>query len=215
MSLQGDLSTLDCAGLFQNLEAAQKSGLLTVQESGGETKLYFHQGKLALITYPDRPDLTEILQASGAVSARELEIAKRRKKGSKRPLGEILVGMKVIDQQRLATIAAARLTGEACELINSGAGAFVFTEGPIPRGVFDPEERGEQTDETQKNDAARPHHIPFMGAASAAPASKLGGDMPEPIVIGRAGAIGSRSIPPPPMLVPPNRVGIAGAIGNE
>jgi len=55
MSLQGDLSTLDFAGLFQNLEAARKSGLLTVQVPGqGETKLYFHQGKLALIAYEGR-----------------------------------------------------------------------------------------------------------------------------------------------------------------
>jgi len=141
MSLQGDLSTLDFAGLFQNLEAAQKSGLLTVQAGQGETRLYFHQGKLSLITYPGRPELEEILVASGAVSAREMDVAKKRKKGSKRPLTEVLEGMKVSTAAQLATVAAARITGEACELINSGGGAFVFTEGPIPRGVFDPEER--------------------------------------------------------------------------
>jgi tetratricopeptide (TPR) repeat protein len=142
MSLQGDLSTLDFAGLFQNLEAAQKSGLLSVQVPGqGETKLYFHQGKLALITYEGRPDLEEILVASGTISARELEVAKKRRKGSKRPLTEVLEGMKVTSPEKIASAAAARITGEACELINGGAGAFVFTEGPIPRGVFDPEER--------------------------------------------------------------------------
>jgi len=142
MSLQGDLSTLDFAGLFQNLEAAQKSGLLTVQAVGqGETKLYFHQGKLALIAYPGRPDLDEILVASGAITTRELEVAKKRKKGSKRALVEVLEGMKVVEKSQLARVAAARLTSEACELINSGGGAFVFTEGGIPRGVFDPEER--------------------------------------------------------------------------
>lgn len=141
MSLQGDLSTLDFAGLFQNLEAAQKSGLLTVQAGQGETRLYFHNGKLSLITYPGRPELEEILVASGAITARELEVAKKRKKGSKRPLIEVLEGMKVANAAQLATVAAARITGEACELVNSGGGGFVFTEGPIPRGVFDPEER--------------------------------------------------------------------------
>jgi len=142
MSLQGDLSTLDFAGLFQNIEAAQKSGLLTVQDgANGETKLYFHQGRLALITHSGRPDLEEILVASGVITARELEVAKKRKKGSKRALVEVLGGMKVVDKARIAAVAAARMTSEACELINSGGGAFVFTEGPIPRGVFDPEER--------------------------------------------------------------------------
>lgn len=142
MSLQGDLSTLDFAGLFQNLEAAQKSGLLSVQVAGqGETRLYFHKGKLALIAYDGRPDLADILVASGTITARELEVAKKRKKGSKRPLVEVLEGMKVVDRHKLAVVAAARITSEACELINGGGGAFVFTEGGIPRGVFDPEER--------------------------------------------------------------------------
>jgi len=141
MSLQGDLSTLDIANLLQNIEGARKNGLLSVKDEGGETKLYFHEGKLALITYPARPELAEILVSSGIVTEREMEVAQKRKKGSKRTLAEILVSMKVLDEARVATVAAARLTGEACELINAGTGKFVFTEGPIPRGVFDPEER--------------------------------------------------------------------------
>src|SRR5688572_14191514 len=142
MALQGDLSTLDFAGLLQNLEAAKKSGLLSVQVANqGETRLYFHQGKLALIAYQGRPPLEEILVTSGVVSARAMEAAKKRKKASKRALGEVLEGMKVAESKQIAAASAARLTGEACELINSGGGAFVFTEGPIPRGVFDADER--------------------------------------------------------------------------
>ena len=142
MSLQGDLSTLDFAGLFQNLEAAQKSGLLTVQVPGqGETKLYFHHGKLSLINYPGRLDLEDVLLAAGAVSHKDMEAARKRKKANRRPLVEVLIEGKVAQKAQLASVAAARLTSEACELINSGVGAFVFTEGQIPRGVFDPEER--------------------------------------------------------------------------
>src|SRR5262245_33359874 len=142
MSLQGDLSTLDFAGLLQNLEAAKKSGLLSVQVAGqGETRLYFHLGKLALISYAGRPPLEEILVSSGVLTARELDVARKRKKASKRSRVEVLEGMKAAEKAQIASASAARLTGEACELINSGGGAFVFTEGPIPRGVFDPEER--------------------------------------------------------------------------
>jgi len=141
MSLQGDLKTLDFAGLFQNIESARKSGLLTISDGQGETKLYFHEGKLALLAYPERPDLAEILVLSGTLTERELEVAKKRKKGSKRPLVEVIAAMKVASEEELARVAAARITSEACELINSGQGSFVFTEGPIPRGVFDPEER--------------------------------------------------------------------------
>jgi tetratricopeptide (TPR) repeat protein len=141
MSLQGDLSTLDFASLFQNLEGGRKSGLLTLQGPQGETKLYFHQGKLALLTHPGRASFEAILLAAGAVTPVKLENAKKKKRGSKRSLGEVLIGSKAISQKDLATLIAGRITGEACELINAGGGAFVFTEGPIPRGVFDPEER--------------------------------------------------------------------------
>ncbi|MEQ1892249.1 MAG: DUF4388 domain-containing protein [Planctomycetota bacterium] len=141
MSLQGDLKTLDFASLFQNLEGARKSGLLTITDTQGETKLYFHEGKLSLITYPERPDLAEVLVLSGTLTERELEVAKKRKKGSKRPLVEVIAAMKVASDEDIARVAAARITSEACELINSGQGTFLFTEGPIPRGVFDPEER--------------------------------------------------------------------------
>jgi tetratricopeptide (TPR) repeat protein len=141
MSLQGDLSTLDFASLFQNLEGGKKSGLLTIESPQGETKLYFHHGKVALLTYPGRPTFEAILLAARAVTPQKLENAKKKKRGSKRSLGEVLVGSKAITQKDLATLVAGRITGEVCELINSGGGAFVFTEGPIPRGVFDPEER--------------------------------------------------------------------------
>ncbi len=142
MSLQGDLSTLDFAGLFQNIEAALKSGLLTVQVPGqGETRLYFHHGKLALIAYPGRLDLEDVLVAAGSITHKDLESARKRRKTSKRPLVELLVEGKAAQKAQIASVGAARLTSEACELINSGVGAFVFTEGQIPRGVFDPEER--------------------------------------------------------------------------
>ncbi len=145
MSLQGDLSTLDLAGLFQNLEAARKSGLLSIgdvsTENGeGQTQLYFREGRLALIAYPNRPSLLEFLVASGAIRATELEAAKKRRRRGQ-PLCDVLIETKALSRERLLALATARLTDEACELLAAGVGRFQFTNVDIPRGVFDPEER--------------------------------------------------------------------------
>ena len=144
MSLQGDLSTLDLAGLLQNLEAAQKQGLLTIKTKGGEAKLYFEKGRLALFSTPGRASLVDMLQASGAVSQSNMEAAKKRRKRNKKLIGETLDAMGFLSADQLKEFATARLMDEACELVASGGGAFQFTEGGVPRGVFDPEERALQ-----------------------------------------------------------------------
>ncbi len=141
MSLQGDLSTLDFAGLLQNFEVAQKNGLLTIQGKSGQAKLYFDNGRLALFTSPGRAALLDMLQAAGAVSATDIEAAKKRAKRGKKRAGETLVTMGVLSGERLMEFATSRLMDEACELVASGGGAFEFTEGGIPPRVFDPEER--------------------------------------------------------------------------
>ncbi len=145
MSLQGDLSTLDLAGLFQNLEAARKSGLLSIgdvstEDGEGQTQLYFHEGRLALIAYPNRPGLLEFLVASGAIRPTDLDAAKKRRRRGQ-PLCSVLMETKALSRAHLLALATARLTDEACELLAAGAGRFQFTDGGIPRGVFDPEER--------------------------------------------------------------------------
>ncbi len=140
MSLQGDLSTLDLAGLFQNLEAARKNGLLSIQDGESVSQLYFQQGRLALLTFPNRPGLIDFLMASGDLGPQQIaEAKKRRRRG--RSLGEALVETGASTQERLVSLATARLTDEACELLGAGRGRFEFTQGEVPRGVFDAEER--------------------------------------------------------------------------
>jgi len=141
MSLQGDLSTLDFAGLFQNLEAAQKEGLLTIQGTSGQAKLYFRQGRLSLFSSPGRVPLVDLMVASGLVDAADADAARKKARRGKKRVGEVLVASGVLTEERLREFATCRLMDEACELIASGAGAFEFTEGAIPARVFDPEER--------------------------------------------------------------------------
>ena len=141
MSLSGDLSTLDLADLLQNLEVHQKNGLLSVEGACGPAQLYFADGQLALFAYDGRPSLMDVLEAAEIVTTQDLDAARKKRKRTKKSMGETLATLGLVHETRLAEVAMARLTDEACELIASGAGAFTFTNGPVPRGVFDPEER--------------------------------------------------------------------------
>ena len=62
-------------------------------------------------------------------------------RGTGKSLSETLVARRTIGAEDLASVAHARLLDEACEIVSAEGGAFTFTEGTVPRGVFDPEER--------------------------------------------------------------------------
>jgi tetratricopeptide (TPR) repeat protein len=140
MSLQGDLSTLDLTNLFQNLEGARKTGLLTVRGEGGDTELFFDEGKLASIAYAERPGLVDFLVAAGAVDPSSIEQAKKRRKRGK-GMGAALVDAGALSAEQLAEFAAARLVDEACEVLAAGATKFEFAEVDGPSDAFDPDER--------------------------------------------------------------------------
>jgi len=139
MGLQGDLATLDLTGLFQNLESARNSGVLTIQDGRDVSRLYFVEGRLAAVSYPGRPSIAEFLAAARIVDADELERAgKGRRK--KRTLGQLLVDAGLVEQDQLVAWIKARITDEACEVLVTRAGRFEFVEGDAPAGWFDEDE---------------------------------------------------------------------------
>ena len=140
MSLQGDLTTLDLASLFQNLEGARKSGVLSVEDRDEKRELYFAEGRLAAIAWPGRATFLEYLVGSGAVSAEDVESARKRRKRGQTVGAALAVGGEIAVEQ-LAAIAGARLLDDACEILAAGAKRFEFTEREQPSDAFDREER--------------------------------------------------------------------------
>jgi tetratricopeptide (TPR) repeat protein len=137
MGLHGDLSTLDLAGIFQNLEGARKNGVLTIQDGRRATRLCFRAGLLRALTYPDRPDLGGLLSAAGVVDAAALERA-RRKRGAS--LADALAEAGLVDRATLIAWVRERVTDEASELLMTRSGRFEFHEGLGPEGMFDADE---------------------------------------------------------------------------
>ena len=141
MTLQGDLSTLELADLFQNLETSTQSGTLTVEGPGGRYQVQFQDGRLVLLASDGRPSLMDALVGSGAITEEQLAAARKRRRRSGKSLAEVLVAQRAIPEEDLLEFARQRLLADACELVATGGDAFTFAEGGIPRGVFDPEER--------------------------------------------------------------------------
>lgn len=141
MTLQGDLSTLDLADLLQNMELHGRTGMLSIEGEEGNTQMYFQDGRLALLNTDERPSLVDVLVASGAVDQADLERARKRRKRSGRSLTEVLVEMGTIEREAVVKLARDRLLGDICEVVSASTGTFTFQPGPIPRGVFDAEER--------------------------------------------------------------------------
>jgi hypothetical protein len=140
MGLQGDLATLDLAGLFQNLEGARKSGVLTLHDGRDVSRLGFVDGRLATVTYADRPGVADFLVAAGLVTREDVaRIGKSRRKS--KSLGEQLVEAGLVEREALVACIRARITDEACEILMTRAGRFEFDDGGVGEEWFDPEER--------------------------------------------------------------------------
>ncbi len=140
MSLQGDLSTLDLAGLFQNLEGARKNGVLTIGDRKQPTHLLFHEGRLNALNYPDRASVAGFLAAAGVADAAAIERA--RKRGRRHLLLDLLADAGVAPKEQLVARLHERITDEACDILMTQSGRFEFHEGEAPEGLFDADERG-------------------------------------------------------------------------
>ena len=103
--------------------------------------MLFNEGKITSFGREGRTTLMESLVASGALSAKQLERARAKRRGSRRTLGEVLVESGGIAGEALVEAARSRLLDDVCELVCTEAGEFAFHRGSPPRDVFDPEER--------------------------------------------------------------------------
>lgn len=140
MGVSGDLATIDLADLLQNIEAHARTGTLILHSEEGDSRLFFRAGHVALMTRSNRPTLADSLVMSGHLTARRLEAARKKQKGTKRCVAEILVGARVFTFEALREAAEDRLREDVADLIADARGEFQFDEGQDPDASFDADE---------------------------------------------------------------------------
>lgn len=140
MTVSGDLATIDLADLLQNIQVHARTGTLTLRSEEGQSRVFFRDGNVAMLTSDGRASLVERLVAAGLLSRRKLDAVQKKQRSSRRCTAEILVGARVMTAEALLAAAEDFLGEDVANLVASAQGEFEFVEGrEAPRG-FDPDE---------------------------------------------------------------------------
>jgi tetratricopeptide (TPR) repeat protein len=144
MTVQGDLSTIHLADLLQNIQVHGRTGTLALCGDEGSAKLFFRDGNIALLAADGRAPFVQMLASSGLVSAKKLDAAQKKQRGTRRTVAEILVAGNAIDAETLRQAAEDFLAEDAANLVAAAKGEFQFHEHEAPNDGFDPDEQSLQ-----------------------------------------------------------------------
>ncbi len=140
MTVSGDLATIDLADLLQNIQVHARTGTLTLVSEEGQSRVFFRDGNVAMLSSDGRAPLVERLVAAGVLTRRKLDAVRKKQRGSRRCLAEILVGTRALSAEALLAAAEDFLTEDVANLIAAAQGEFEFVEGSEPPAGFDPDE---------------------------------------------------------------------------
>lgn len=131
--LAGNLSTMDLADLLQWLCLGHKTGTLHLQNGRVRKQVYIHEGKLVSAgSNLPRERLGQFLLHHGRITEEDLRAALSDQESSGRPLGEILCGMGILDEQSLIGILQLKAEETIYDLFLWDEGNFHFVADQLP-----------------------------------------------------------------------------------
>jgi hypothetical protein len=128
MSLEGRLEDMGLADIFQIISLSKRSGVLTLIRKEGTGRLVFNQGRVIFASSDTRSRLGYTLVKKGIIRNDDLEYALRIQKGrgSKKPIGTILLEMGSIDQETFERELKAHVVSVISDLLGWDSGSFYF-----------------------------------------------------------------------------------------
>lgn len=135
MPIEGPLRELSIHDVFQLLDLARKTGVLTVRselrQNGGT--VFFDQGAVIAAEIQSNPHpLGGLLLRSGKLAESDLARARdMQKTGDRRRLGDILVDLGAITRRELERQVRAQVEEVIFELMGWSEGYFSFSEAPL------------------------------------------------------------------------------------
>jgi hypothetical protein len=128
MSLEGRLDDMGLADIFQIIGISKRSGVLTLIRKEGTGRLVFNQGQVLFASSDTRSRLGYTLVKKGIISNEDLEYALRIQKGrgSKKPIGTILIEMGSLDQQTFEQELYRHVVSVVHDLLSWNSGSFHF-----------------------------------------------------------------------------------------
>jgi uncharacterized protein YejL (UPF0352 family) len=128
MSLEGRLEDMGLADIFQIIGISKRSGVLTLIRKEGTGRLVFNQGQVIFASSDTRNRLGYTLVKKGIISNEDLEYALRIQKGrgSKKPIGTILIELGSLDQQTFEKELYSHVVSVVHDLLSWESGSFHF-----------------------------------------------------------------------------------------
>lgn len=137
MAIEGDLSAVGLAEVFQMLAMGQKQGTLVVRGPKETKRIFFGPDGVSLLTRASggRFRIGEALMKQGYIDAAQLQEALAEQKSSSKRLGEIMIEKGWIEQQHIDWFVRQKLEDEIYGLFLWRDATFKFEEGPLPDTV--------------------------------------------------------------------------------
>lgn len=141
MAIEGSLQDVNLADICQLLGMGRKTGCLSITDRSNFGYIYFEEGRVIYASVLNRPDrLGELLVRNHVVTRKDLSVAMQRQAESKgaRRLGEILVDMESIDEEKLHRYVQMQIEEAVYHLFGWNQGSFHFDtdQRPDEDGLF-------------------------------------------------------------------------------
>ena len=141
MDLQGKLTTLGLAEVFQNLSFSHHTGTLTLKQNDKRAFLAFENGRIRA-TKLEGKEIDYVDVARRAEIAAEEVLEKASGSNRRRTLKAYLLGCGALDEVRFDAAVADAATEQVLPLFGWKAASFQFEEGPLRERLFDREQLG-------------------------------------------------------------------------
>lgn len=132
-ALCGNLSSFPLTELLQFLATARKTGKLSVQSGGRETRIYMREGAIVACSSDDPSKLLgQFLVSRGVIDMSQLTEAMKRQRETRETIGSILVKKKVLNPKQLKAEIAAKAEETVYGLFDLEGANFWFHNDEQP-----------------------------------------------------------------------------------
>lgn len=134
MALKGNLRDFSTAQLLNLINLARKTGMLTVKDSNGASRLAFRDGRLIFASSDQESSvLASILQRTGRLSAEQArEIKRGSRRASDKELGLMLINAGLLSQDDIVQSVRQHILDIAFQLFTWPEGLFRFEAHVLP-----------------------------------------------------------------------------------
>ena len=128
MALRGNLHDFNITQLFNLVNLAGKTGMLTVESNSETSRVYFKEGKLIQAELDgDRPSLTSLLLKAGRISAEQVEsVAQRARSQTDKELGLLLINSGYCNPRDIIQVVKNHIAENVYQLFTWTEGSFFF-----------------------------------------------------------------------------------------